>query len=163
MRRVGNGADNLLGTIGAQLVEQKRHEDGEWKAAQQRQGAEHRRIDQGGGEVVAAEEAHEVLQPHPLAGPDALAELVILEGNLDKEHGLVLEHQEINDNRNQHQIHRPVFSQRSQPGSFPRGHKLTPLSLAGRISLPHQSPGWQPGKTLADLPRLRFIMLGSLK
>ena len=57
-------------------------------------------VDAADAPAEAAEEAHEVLQAHPLAGPDALAELVILEGDLDAQKGLISENDKIDDNRN---------------------------------------------------------------
>ena len=104
LRHIDTGLDEALHAVLGDLVEHDRHDDGNREAPQQVVHIQQQRVGQQSAEVVGVEESLEVLQPHPLAACNAEDGLVIPEGNLNAVHGHVVEHKEIDDCRQDHQV-----------------------------------------------------------
>ena len=105
----GDGLDQALITLAAQLIENQRQDDGEREAQYDAHQADFEGVPHDQLEFGQGEHPREMLQAHPRAAPDTKHRLVILKGNLNAIHGHIAEHKHQHHRRHQKQIQFPAL------------------------------------------------------
>ena len=106
--QVGRGLHRPLVLLAAQQAQQTGEQDGHDESHGTFQQCDDHRIEDRPWKIRTAEELHEIGHPHPGALEIPLVYVIILESHDDTEHGDIMEHQGIEENRDKHQVHAPV-------------------------------------------------------
>ena len=104
MRHIADRLRNLFQPLIADFVEHQRKNHARRKADHQPQSADYQRIAQHRHKRLLPKHAQKILEPDPLAAPDAGTRLIIFECNLYPVHRRVAENNHRRNSRNEHQI-----------------------------------------------------------